>query len=84
VVIAARMGTGGVDDSARRVDTRYKVTEDFSNFEKRGDLTLPGSYKITYQVSGGAATNKAEWKFKVTDVSFNQPLGENVFDIDAN
>ena len=84
VIIAARMGTGGVDDSARRVDTRYRLTEDFSKFERRGDLILPSVYKITYEVAGGAATNKAEWKFKVTDVSFNQPLGEAAFDIDAN
>ncbi len=81
---AARMG-GGVDNSASRVETRYRLIEDFSNFKKFGELTLPSSYKINYTVGGGGGiATKAEWKFKITDASFNQPLGDNAFDINAN
>ncbi len=83
-VIGARLGRGGVDSSGRETETRYKLIEDFSNFKKFGELTLPSSYKINYTVGGGAATVNYLWKFKVTDASFNQPLGDNAFDIDAN
>jgi hypothetical protein len=83
-VIAARMSGGGIDRSATQVETRYKVIEDFSNFKKFGVLTLPGSYKIEHSFGRGGLSTKAEWKFKVTDASFNQPLGDNAFDIDAN
>lgn len=82
-VIAARIG-GGVDNSTRNVGTRLKLVEDFSNFKRFGELTLPSSYKIDYTIAGGAATINYQWKFKVTDASFNQPLGDNAFDIEAN
>jgi len=82
-VIGARAG-GSVDGSARQTETRYKLIEDFSNFKRFGELTLPSSYKIDYTVGGGGATVNYQWKFKVTDASFNQPLGDGAFDIDAN
>ena len=78
------MGGGGVNDSASRVETRYRLTEDFSNFKKFGDLTLPSSYKISHTIAGGALSNKTEWTLKITDASFNQPLGDNAFNIDSN
>ncbi len=83
-VIGARIGSGGVNSSASQVETRYKLVENFSDFKKFGELTLPSSYKIDYTIIGGAATVNYLWKFKVTDASFNQPLGENAFEIDAN
>ncbi len=84
-VIGARIGSGGVDSSGRQVETRHRLIEDFSDFKKYGGaLTLPSSYKISYSIVGGALTLNDLWKFKVTDASFNQPLGDNAFDIDAN
>lgn len=84
-VIGARIGSGGVDTSARQVETRHRLIEDFSDFKKYGGaLTLPSSYKISYSIIGGALSLNDLWKFKVTDASFNQPLGDNAFDIDAN
>ena len=84
-VIGARIGSGGVDSSASQIETRHRVIEDFSDFKKYGgELTLPSSYKLSYSIIGGAATLNDAWTFKVTDVSFNQPLGDAAFDIDAN
>ncbi len=83
-IIAARMGSGGVNDSASRVETRYRLVEDFSNFKKFGELTLPSHYKISHTIAGSALSTKTEWTFKITDASFNQPLGDNAFDIEAN
>ena len=83
-VIGARIGSGGVNSSASQVETRYKLVENFSDFKKFGELTLPSSYVIDYNITGGAANVNYLWKFKVTDASFNQPLGDAAFDIDAN
>lgn len=80
-------GATGVDSvsSATRLETRYRLIEDFSNYKKFGALNLPSSYKIRYTLSRGAGeVTRAEWRFKITDASFNQPLGDNAFDIDAN
>jgi hypothetical protein len=82
-IIGARMA-GNVDGSGRQPESRYRIVEDFSNFKKFGQLTLPSAYKIDYTFGGAGATNNFLWKLKVTDASFNQALGDNAFDIDAN
>jgi hypothetical protein len=82
-VIAAQMGRS-VDSSASQVESRYRLIEDFSNFKKYGALTIPSEYKIFYSERGSTRTSEYTWEFNVTDVSFNQPLGSNPFDIDAN
>jgi hypothetical protein len=56
VVRNAAIGTGGVDSSASQTSVTYRVYEDFSDFTKMGDLTLPKTYKITYSRSGTDAT----------------------------
>jgi hypothetical protein len=77
-----------VDSSAGQSGASYKLVEDFSDFRKMGDLTLPGTYKITYNRSSAAGTSTmgktnrdAEWIFVVTDVGFNRELEENSFSI---
>jgi hypothetical protein len=78
-----------VDSSAGQSGAIYKLVEDFSDFRKMGDLTLPGTYKITYNRSGTAGTailaktnRDAEWTFVVTDVGYNRELEANSFSID--
>lgn len=82
-VVAAQMGRT-VDGSARQVESRYRLIEDFSNFKNYGGLNLPSEYKIFYSERGPIRTAEYTWEFNVTDVSFNQALGNNSFDIDAN
>lgn len=83
--VAGRTGNDSVS-SVQQVQRRYRITEDFSSYKKFGSLNLPSSYKIIYTLSGvgGGEVTKAEWRFKITDASFNQPLGDSAFDIDAN
>lgn len=75
-----------VDTSAGQSGEIMELTEDFSNFKKLGDLTLPSTYKITFSRTGTAAgaaphrTNRdAEWTFVVTDYGINRELDENSF-----
>lgn len=88
-VISARQGST-IDNSAGQGDDRYRLTEDFSDFKKAGDLTLPTVYRVSYDSSSSASIRSAqnsdrhlEWKFTVTDFSYNQKSDENTFDIDA-
>ena len=50
--IAARLGAGGIDSSAQQNETRYELTEDFSDFKEEQGLTLPHVYQIQYKYSG--------------------------------
>jgi hypothetical protein len=91
VVRNASIGTGGVDSSASQSSTTYRIYEDFSDFTKMGDLTLPKTYKITYARTGTDAViaarqqvnRDAEWTFTVTNVNFNQELDAGSFNIDG-
>lgn len=71
------------DDSARKRETRYLMTEDFSEFEKVKNLTLPYSYKIYLSIDGQNGTSEFEWKMKLEQASFNQTLPATAFDIEA-
>jgi hypothetical protein len=88
-VIGAVQGTT-IDNSAGQGEDRYRIVEDFSNFTKMGDLTLPGVYKLFYSYASSASTRQKgkenrdlEWIFSVTNYAYNQPLDDNSFDIDA-
>lgn len=85
--IGARMGRS-VDGSAGQSSNRYRLTEDFSNFQKLDGLVLPGEYTITYSSTGVSSTQavqnanrEIEWKFKVTNYSYNQKLNDTDFEI---
>jgi hypothetical protein len=87
-VIAARQG--GLDTSANQSADRYRLVEDFSNFQTVSGLTIPKTYKILYSYAGTSlqqsqqfANRELEWTFNVTNISTNQPLESNSFDIDA-
>ena len=77
-----------VDSSAGQSGTTYRLTEEFSNFAKMGELQLPAAYKITYSrssaasaLTAGNANRDAEWTFKVTDFGINRELDPGSFEI---
>ena len=88
-VIAARQGAT-VDGSAGQGEDRYRLSEDFSNFQNMGGLTLPKTYKLFYSRTSSAALRLAqnsnqeiEYKFNLTNFSYNQQIDQNAFDINA-
>lgn len=88
-VISARQGTN-INNSAGQGEDRYRITETFSDFKKAGDLTFPTQYLLAYDYSTtgavrntGTAARYLEWKFGITNFSYNQPQEENTFDINA-
>lgn len=84
-VINARMSGGGIDNSARQSEDRFQLIEDFSDFKKAGDLTLPTKYTISYEHFSNAQNNarQLQWKFNIANFSYNQQLNDDTFDINA-
>ncbi len=88
-VIGARQGAT-IDTSAGQGQDRYQLTENFSDFKKAGDLSLPTKYTISYEYSTNAlrrsgenSARQLEWTFNITDFSYNQQSNDATFDIDA-
>lgn len=78
--IAAQM-TNNPEQSAAQRETRYKMTEDFSDFKKEGGLTLPHTYtiKVEFDTRGGAF--QALWEFKLSQFAYNQPIDASSFNM---
>lgn len=70
------------DSSASQSETRYKLTEDFSDFKKEGGLTLPHAYKIHLEILGRSGSFKADWEMALSDFQFNQRIDPTSFDVD--
>jgi hypothetical protein len=71
------------DQSAGYDEGRLTFTEDFGDFKKEKDLTLPHSYRLNYTVIGQGGTNEVEWTFNLTEFAFNQTLEDKTFDAEA-
>jgi len=72
----------GVDDSARQREVRYKLQEDFSDFQDIGGLTLPHQYVITYEKQGGSESIDIEWRMDLADFKVNQKIDPTGFKVD--
>lgn len=69
------------EESTRFSDTKYKITEEFSEFKTENGLTLPRKYRLFYSVSGGnTGTTEIEWAFVLNEVAFNQKLDPKTFE----
>jgi hypothetical protein len=77
-LISAGMGAN-MDASGAQRSTRYRMTEDFSDFSKEGGLTLPHSYKISLELDTRGGTFSADWATKFTQFDFNQPIPASTF-----
>jgi len=83
--ISARQGAS-VDSSSSQSPTYYRLTENFSDFQTVNGLTIPKTYKINYSFTGASvltANRQLEWSFNVVNISTNQELGPESFNIEA-
>ena len=81
-VIAASIGTRSEIDTKER-EIRYKMVEEFSNFQNEGGLNLPHRYKIKLMVDAPDGTFLADWEINLTQFAFNEPIDPNSFSIPA-
>jgi hypothetical protein len=82
-VIAAGVGDRSYI-SAQGKETRYKMVEEFSDFQKEGRLILPHAYKIKLSADSGTGSFLGEWTIKLTQFSFNEKIDQGSFRISAN
>jgi len=79
-LISAGIGAN-IDASGSQRQTRYKMTEDFSDFKKEAGLTLPHAYKITLELDTRGGTFTGDWAMKLSDFDFNQPIPPSTFKV---
>jgi len=79
--VIAQMGSNP-ETSATQSETRYKLTEEFSDFKKEGGLTLPHAYKIQLEILGRNGSFRAFWDLTLSQFQFNQRLDPTTFDVD--
>jgi len=73
-----------INSSARQRESRYRIVEDFGDFRKEGDLTLPHKYKILVEVTLPGGSYKADWEAILSQFGFNQDIDPKSFDVEAN
>ena len=72
------------EDAARQQDTHLKFTEDFSDFRKEGNLTLPHTYKIQLTFDTPQNALLQDWVMTLTQFLFNKELDRSQFTISGN
>lgn len=73
-----------INQSARQRESRYRLVEDFADFRKEGELTLPHKYKILVEITLPGGSYKADWEAELAQFSFNQEIDPKSFDVEAN
>ncbi|OLE55941.1 MAG: hypothetical protein AUG51_00715 [Acidobacteria bacterium 13_1_20CM_3_53_8] len=81
-LISARMGRT-IDQSSSQRPTRYKMIEDFSDFKKEGNLTLPHSYKLQVMIEEQADSIQMQWELFLTQYSYNRRIPPESFNVEA-
>ena len=81
-VITASTGDRGYL-SGRGTETHYRLVEEFSEFKKEGELTLPHTYKIKLIIDGQGGTFLADWQLNLIQFTFNERIDPGSFSISA-
>jgi hypothetical protein len=82
--IAGTIGNRSYINPGTGRETRFKMVEEFSDFKKEGELTLPHTYKIKLITDTDAGSFVTDWTIKLTQFDFNQPIDPNSFSISSN
>ena len=77
--VGAQIGPG-VDQSAGQSESRYELTEDFSDFRVDGGLNLPHHYQIQYRYLG-AESRYFDWVMTLHSFVFDQPIDDKDFNV---
>jgi hypothetical protein len=81
-LITAGLGANPAGGASQtQSETHYKMVEDFSDFKKEGDLTLPHIYKISLSLEGRTETFAADWTLSLVKFGFNVAMDEKSFNV---
>lgn len=67
--------------SAGQRESRFKLVEDFSDFQPTGKLTLPHKYHLDLLMETQDRTQTMEWDLTLSQFSFNQPIAPEEFNV---
>jgi hypothetical protein len=89
LTVSARMGgrpdamvTGRVTDSGSQTFHRYKLIEEFGDFQTVNDLTLPRTYRIRLTIDA-QRSQLLEWVMNFKRFAFNEPIEATAFNVSA-
>jgi len=77
-VVSARQG-GVAEASASQRDTRYKLVEEFTDFQATGKLMLPHTYTIDLTIEAPNRTQTMQWTINLQQFAFNETIDPKVF-----
>jgi hypothetical protein len=71
------------DKAARQKGTRFKVTEEFSDFRREGSVVLPHTYKVQFTIETESHPLMQDWVVTLNQFLLNKPLDAKQFDLTA-
>ena len=77
-VVSARQGAIAESSVSQR-DNRFKLVEEFSDFQPTGKLMLPHTYTINLTVDLSNRTQTLEWTINLQQFAFNETIDPRVF-----
>src|SRR5678816_485718 len=77
-IVSARQGAIA-ETSVSQHDNRFKLVEDFSDFQPTGKLMLPHTYTIDLTVDLSNRTQTLQWTINLQQFSFNETIDPAVF-----
>jgi hypothetical protein len=82
-VVSAQMGSNP-DSSAGQRESRYRMSETFSEFKEESGLKLPHAYKIQVSLDGPNGTREYEWTLNLQEFRFNQKIDPESFNVERD
>jgi len=80
-VIPAPLGATPGESASQR-EIRYKLVEEFSDFRREGDLTLPHTYNLQFTVFQQNNPLALDWTISLTRFTFDYEIGAKEFVVD--
>jgi hypothetical protein len=59
------------------------MVEDFSDFKREGNLTLPHAYKLLLEIENTAGLSIQTWDVNIGQFAFDQDIDESSFNVEA-
>ena len=71
------------EDAARQKETRFRLTEEFSDYRKEGGVSLPHTYRLQFTVDAPNNPVVQDWVVSLNQFLFNKDLDAKQFDVNA-
>jgi hypothetical protein len=78
--VTAQMGRTP-ETSSRQSQTRYSMTEEFSDFKQENGMTLPHTYKLQLKILTQGSGFDADWSLQLSEFIFNGAIDTKEFNV---